>query len=706
MVLRLLGAALARAAAACCCGAACEAACSSEIEAFDAQCQVLAREACELQIACRWASGEPCDDCGAERCAPSCRAMFEEGFQSFRRFSASTMLIMDESGKWVGETFTAMEKEALMDGNAAAYRRKQANQRLDEASDVMLLISDASQKVLNCWALDGRFWYVHLVHPYVGFRSSTMCVPSCCSQAELETELAATFFNHLANTFEAQMFNVTSKEVSHWADLPLDFLIIGLDGCGTTSLRRNLAKHPDLNFTHLSVFSQDEDFFIIEMGRQTLPFMWQVQRVVEQRARMRGLKLGMYQPTMWSEEVLEHTLAYLPDLRIVVAVCDPVDRFERKLHLELEPTGDSFEETVKRQAADTRYAYFADALASWKRNFAERVLFIDRDLQDSPHTLARITDFLGIRPFPQHVRFKRYNSRGRKRTALCSWPELVLAMKEVFKHEYRILEELLGNHAGERLRRRLTRCEAPDGFEEENLKWLDRQPKVKRDACHCFYCQRSTVWVSAAAYDKTAFFGLQRQQALHICADSAPPWHLPDRWALDGIKRIGDVCEDTDEAEPEAGPYLEAGAESEEEDFQLQQVLQRSRLEVTGCDQTSGSSSSSSKPNPQLAALQELTGCSLLQAEQALATTGSIDAAAEALLGCADSDLPATRDSDSPKKRPELELEDDRLAKKPKSEAGTNCQAGAASGPGFQVVWRGELAKKLKSSSAVIDLCD
>ena len=34
------------------------------------------------------------------------------------------------------------------------------------------------------------------------------------------------------------------QEVSHWADLPLDFLIIGLDGCGTTSLRRNLAKHP------------------------------------------------------------------------------------------------------------------------------------------------------------------------------------------------------------------------------------------------------------------------------------------------------------------------------------------------------------------------------------------------------------------------------------------------------------------------------
>ena len=37
-------------------------------------------------------------------------------------------------------------------------------------------------------------------------------------------------------------------------------------------------------------------------------------------------------------------------------MCDPVDRFERKLHLELEPTGDSFEETVKRQAADTRHS--------------------------------------------------------------------------------------------------------------------------------------------------------------------------------------------------------------------------------------------------------------------------------------------------------------------------------------------------------------
>lgn len=37
---------------------------------------------------------------------------------------------------------------------------------------------------------------------------------------------------------------LSMQEVSHWADLPLDFLIIGLDGCGTTSLRRNLAKHP------------------------------------------------------------------------------------------------------------------------------------------------------------------------------------------------------------------------------------------------------------------------------------------------------------------------------------------------------------------------------------------------------------------------------------------------------------------------------
>ena len=82
-----------------------------------------------------------------------------------------------------------------------------------------------------------------------------------------------------------------AKEVSHWADLPLEFVLIGLDGCGTTSLRRNLAKHPvartkgieqhcstvalgeglsfalplhhnthtaqDLNFTNLVVFGQD-----------------------------------------------------------------------------------------------------------------------------------------------------------------------------------------------------------------------------------------------------------------------------------------------------------------------------------------------------------------------------------------------------------------------------------------------------------------
>lgn len=45
-------------------------------------------------------------------------------------------------------------------------------------------------------------------------RPALLALRGCVSkrEAELETELAATFFNHLANTFEAQMFNVTSKD--------------------------------------------------------------------------------------------------------------------------------------------------------------------------------------------------------------------------------------------------------------------------------------------------------------------------------------------------------------------------------------------------------------------------------------------------------------------------------------------------------------
>ena len=73
---------------------------------------------------------------------------------------------------------------------------------------------------------------------------------------------------------------------------------------------------------------------------------------------------------------------------------------------------------------------------------------------------------LSLRPFPQHARFSRYNSRGR-RSKICLLPDLIRDLKVNFAAEYDLLEELLGDKSSDRLRKRVTRCELPDGYNKD-----------------------------------------------------------------------------------------------------------------------------------------------------------------------------------------------------------------------------------------------
>ncbi|CAE6941680.1 adck1 [Symbiodinium natans] len=207
--------------------------------------------------------------------------------------------------------------------------------------------------------------------------------------------------------------------------------------------------------------------------------------------------------------------------------------------------------------------------------------------------------------------------------------------------------------------------------------------------------QRGTVWVSAAAFEKSAFSGpVDRRQALHICCDFAPPWHPPSRWPNDGLRRVGDVCDD-DEA-PVTQRFVEVAEDSDDEYEQLQEALRQSRLQKPGGE--GSSSSSSSQASPQARALQELAGCSFEEAEKALQTFGSADAAADALLGgMAEPPLRAHAKHEEPRaetrKRP-AEFEAGEWAKKPMS-----APTGGASASGA-------FAQRLSCAPASIDLDD
>lgn len=99
--------------------------------------------------------------------------------------------------------------------------------------------------------------------------------------------------------------------------------------------------------------------------------------------------------------------------------------------------------------ACARTVKFADAIRSWQTNFPGRILFVEKDvdlkwkLKVSTGRAKRSRDTVrnhrlfadqapkpmgfghkAPRPFPQHVRFSRYNSRGR-RSKMCYLPDLV-----------------------------------------------------------------------------------------------------------------------------------------------------------------------------------------------------------------------------------------------------------------------------------------
>ena len=301
---------------------------------------------------------------------------------------------------------------------------KQEGGRLRELE---VIFKDASYKVLVCWNSGGRFWYLE-----TDVASTTACMPSRCTQDDVENTIARMFFERIAAPGIRPEIALV-REIFHWGQLQLDFVIVGMDGCGSTSLHRILAQHTEIQFTNLSVFNVDEDFFMIEMGRQTLPFRTQVERFNLFRSELRRQKgdsqvVGLYQPYMWNVEMLRLAMLEMPNLRVLATVCDPVDRFERRMHGQSNPTDDELSEAVAVQLKDDASVNLVQKWQAW-RELGDRLLFVEQLRLSSHETWRTISDFLKIRRYPNSFRFPLYNARG-SRTSLCRHRTLLQALKE------------------------------------------------------------------------------------------------------------------------------------------------------------------------------------------------------------------------------------------------------------------------------------
>lgn len=230
-----------------------------------------------------------------------------------------------------------------------------------------------------------------------------------------------------------------------------DFLIIGAQRCGTSSLYRYLGSHPDIvpsvrkeTEYFSNQFSEGEQWYRAHFA---LDARIRLQRLIRGRAPLVFEATPDYLFHPWTPIRVKECL---PEARFLVLLREPADRayshyrhmrrlgfetltFERAIAKEDERIASdlrALHENPSHRSRDAlRFSYlargrYAEQLDRWFVKFPrERFLFIDAvDLFNEPHsTLSNICDFLGVEQWVPNT--LRNYSLDQKSTSARSSPE-------------------------------------------------------------------------------------------------------------------------------------------------------------------------------------------------------------------------------------------------------------------------------------------
>lgn len=261
----------------------------------------------------------------------------------------------------------------------------------------------------------------------------------------------------------------TAQATRRWRTLP-DYLILGTQKGGTSSLYNHLCKHPDV----ASATIKEIHYFTrsIEKGEEWYRGHFALEPLLAARSRIRGRRplSGDSSPDyLFNLHAPRRAAALLPDARLLVLLRNPVDRafshyrhrirkglesrsFEEAIAQELETVADDIArletpefydsfEYVKR-AYLTRGLY-ARQLRAWFAAYPrDRFLLIrSEDFFNDPRAVyARVLAFLGL-PEWQPKEMRKYNFFGESRTMP---EETRRRLQEFFEPYNRELAELTG----------------------------------------------------------------------------------------------------------------------------------------------------------------------------------------------------------------------------------------------------------------------
>ncbi len=237
-------------------------------------------------------------------------------------------------------------------------------------------------------------------------------------------------YPNASTLWEKLLFRIWRKPTAVWRPLP-NFIIIGVQKGGTSSLFRYLAQHPKLSMAWRKQVHFFDRFW--QKGEFWYRACFDFPR--------RGKKVGEATPYyFFHPHVPARVKQLLPEAKLILMLRDPVDRayshycmkrdqglepeadFERALELEEERTAAEWERMLREpdyySLACRRFSYFrrscyAEQLDRWLAHFdKEQILIIqsERFFEQPVKELDRVCDFLGVERFrPPDLR--AFNSR-------------------------------------------------------------------------------------------------------------------------------------------------------------------------------------------------------------------------------------------------------------------------------------------------------
>ena len=399
-----------------------------------------------------------------------------------------------------------------------------------------LLYGDAQNQILGCWVHGGRYWEVLVDLPelfrnmrrgigrsrflrgisswLLGTENSlntiedlpkvmrlSVCAPQVCNEDLLVENIfqkayAPKFMGprperNLANVSFKGFVNV--EELFDWSSFEIDFAITGVNGCGSTSLNHNLNRHPEVVFSTMrvdAVFTASLAHRLLPLRSQVESFNQKLEVIKEEKWRSSGVKprlIGICNPSLFANGLARRKLAGMPNLKILLILCDPVGRLEKNFMSYLY-CFDSVKDAKERGLAGDRggnelcfesaSALLTERLGKLKgfwdaqgiaahmprleNLFSGRMRIVHQEeLRNDPKVaFESLMDFLEAKTsFPPDTSFPRYNAVGGHRTDLCHNASLLSALKLLLEPEYQMQELLLQNVSIPRLRSRETRCE-------------------------------------------------------------------------------------------------------------------------------------------------------------------------------------------------------------------------------------------------------